>query len=108
MAAALIALAGFANPASADIRAFNAAVQRVIISGAIAPANEAWPVVYQAHLDAASIAREFGWVAHAGRLAFRGAHLRKVPGGAGWRAAKPDASPAVSRVTLKVQVSCSN
>lgn len=95
---ALAALFVLATPASADIRAFNAAVQSGDYRAAVAAANETWPGLDHAGPDAVSVAREFGWVAmlagqpnvalvYAKFLVEQGASL-----------AKPDASPAVSRV----------
>lgn len=97
LACALL-LAGLSAPASADIRAFNAAVQKGDYRAAVAAANETWPALDQAGPDAASIAREFGWVAMlAGQpsAALTYAKFLVEQGGA---LAKPDASPAVSRV----------
>lgn len=95
--AALAALSLLTAPASADIRAFNAAVQAGDYRAAVAAANETWPSI-QNTPDAAAIAREFGWVAMlAGQPNVALTYSRfLVEQGA--TLARPDTSPAVSRV----------
>ncbi|RYE01209.1 MAG: hypothetical protein EOP61_11890 [Sphingomonadales bacterium] len=91
-------LAAAVAPAQADIRSFNAAVQKGDYRAAVVAANETWPLLDHAGPDAVSVAREFGWVAmlagqpnvalvYANFLVEQGAAL-----------ARPDAAPAVSRV----------
>ncbi len=94
---ALAALLVLALPASADIRTFNAAVQAGDYRAAVVAANETWPSV-QAGPDAASVAREFGWVAMlAGQPDVALVYSRfLVEQGAAL--ARPDPAPAVSRV----------
>jgi hypothetical protein len=97
-AVAGLALMLLGGPASADIVAFNAAVQAGDYRAASLEASTAWPSVDKASPDAAAIAREFGWAAmlagdpssalvYARFLVERGASLPH-----------PDPAPAVSRV----------
>lgn len=94
------ALAFVTAPAFADINAFNAAVQRGDYRAALAAANETWPSIDRAGPDAATAAREFGWIAMlAGQpaTALTYAKFLVEQGGA---LTHPDAKPQVSRVLL--------
>jgi hypothetical protein len=91
-------MAAQASVSHADIRAFNAAVQKGDYRAAVMAANEAWPAIDRTGPDAAAVAREFGWIAMlAGQpsAALTYAKFLVEQGGA---LAHPDASPAVSRV----------
>jgi hypothetical protein len=92
------AFALLAAPAFADISAFNAAVQKGDYRAAVAAANETWPSIDRAGPDAATAAREFGWIAMlAGQpsTALTYAKFLVEQGGA---LTHPDAKPQVSRV----------
>lgn len=98
---AAAALAGLCAPASADIRSFNAAVQSGDYRSAVVAANDTWPTIDRTSPDAASIAREFGWIAMladqpATALLYARFLLEQGP-----TLAHPDASPAVSRVLFE-------
>lgn len=97
-AIALAALCVFAAPAQADIRAFNAAVQSGDYRAAVLAANETWPGIDQTGPSAAGIAREFGWVAMLAGQPNVALVYSKFLVEQGAALAKPDASPAVSRV----------
>ncbi|MDP3495126.1 MAG: hypothetical protein Q8R82_18600 [Hyphomonadaceae bacterium] len=91
-------LAASASPALADIRAFNTAVQNGDYRAAVAAANETWPGIDRAGPDAASVAREFGWVAMLAGQPSTALIYAKFLVEQGGALAKPDPSPAVSRV----------
>lgn len=95
---ALAALFVLASPASADIRSFNAAVQSGDYRAAVLAANETWPGIDQAGPSAAGIAREFGWVAMLAGQPNVALVYSKFLVEQGAALARPDASPAVSRV----------
>jgi len=62
-AAALVALALFASPARADIKAYNAAVLKGDFTAAASEAAATWPTLDKARPDIFVIGREFGWTA---------------------------------------------
>lgn len=95
---ALAALLVLTAPASADIRSFNAAVQSGDYRAAVLAANETWPGIDQTGPSAAGIAREFGWVAMLAGQPNVALVYSKFLVEQGAALAKPDASPAVSRV----------
>lgn len=96
--ASVALFAAAATPASADIRAFNAAVQKGDYAAAVAAANETWPAINRASPDAASIAREFGWVAMLADEPATALTYAKFLVEQGASLTQPDSSPVVSRV----------
>ena len=95
---ALVALLALSMPASADIRAFNAAVQSGDYRAAVIAANETWPSIDRNGPDAVSVAREFGWVAMLAGQPNVALVYSKFLVEQGASLARPDTSPAVSRV----------
>ena len=91
-------LAASIAPASADIRAFNAAVQSGDYRAAVIAANETWPAIDRAGPDAASVAREFGWIAMLANQPATALVYSKFLVEQGASLAQPDSSPVVSRV----------
>jgi hypothetical protein len=91
-------LAVIVGPASADIRAFNTAVQKGDYVAAVAAANETWPAISRANPDAASVAREFGWIAMLAGQPTTALTYAKFLVEQGASLARPDSSPVVSRI----------
>ena len=84
--------------AHADIRAFNAAVQKGDYRAAVAAANETWPALDRAGADAATVAREFGWIAMLAGQPSTALTYAKFLVEQGGSLAHPDSAPVVSRV----------
>lgn len=93
-------MAVWATPASADIRAFNTAVEAGDFGGAVAAAAETWPGVDKSSADAVGIAREFGWIAMLADEPSWALIYARFLVEEGPRLPYPDQSPAVSRVLL--------
>lgn len=96
--AVCVFLAGVTRPASADIPAFNAAVQAGDYRGASLVAAETWTSIDPASPEAVSIAREFGWIAMLADEPATALVYARFLVEQGQALAHPDATPAVSRV----------
>ena len=101
--AALACMSGtcLADPAHADIRSFNSAVEAGDFRGAVLAAAETWPEVDRASPDAAGIAREFGWIAMLADEPSAALVYAKFLVEQGQGLPHPDTSPAVSRVLME-------
>jgi hypothetical protein len=84
--------------AHADIRAFNAAVQAGDYRTAVLAASETWPTIDRNSPEAASVAREFGWIAMLADQPATALIYGKFLVEQGPSLAHPDASPVISRV----------
>jgi TonB family protein len=100
LSSAIIALGFLAAPAFADIKAFNAAVQKGDYKTAAAEAKTIWPTWNKADPDTATVAREFGFISYAAGDYAAARDYGQFLKDQGAALAKPDDQPATSAVLL--------